>query len=74
MLRRQPEKCVAEGFMYAHCIGLYLSSYLSWVLGPFVHGRLQNPKTSEDTCAHDITPLINCGASTQDGGQGHPVD
>jgi len=30
---------------------------LSWVLGPFVHGRLQNLKTSEDTFGHDITPL-----------------
>jgi len=56
-LRRQPEKCVAE--KYAHWIGLYLSFLLSWVLGPFVHGRLQNLKTSKDTFGHDITPGNN---------------
>jgi len=49
--------CVAEGSKYAHWIGLYLSFYLSLVLGPFVHGRLQNLKTSEDTFDHDITSL-----------------
>ena len=27
-------------------------------LGPFVHSRLQNLKTSEDTLGHDITLLI----------------
>jgi len=43
---------------YAHWIGLYLSFHLNWVLGLFVHGRLQNRKTSEDTCGHDITSLI----------------
>jgi len=26
-------------------------------LGPFIHGRLKNLKTSEDTFDHDITPL-----------------
>jgi len=26
-------------------------------MGPFVHGRLQNLKTSEDTFRHDIMPL-----------------
>jgi len=31
---------------------------LSWVLDSFVHGRLQNLKTSKDTFGHDITPLI----------------
>ena len=41
----------------AHWIGLYLSFQLNWVLGPFVDGRLQNAKTSEDTFGHDITPL-----------------
>jgi len=40
------EKCVAEGSKYAYWIGLYLSFHLSWVLGPFVHGKLQNLKTS----------------------------
>ena len=34
-----------EGSKYAHWIGLYLSFHLSWVLGPFVYGRLQNLKT-----------------------------
>ena len=42
---------------YTHWIGLYLSFHLSWVMGPFVHGRLQNLKTSEDTFRHDIMPL-----------------
>ena len=31
--------------------------HLNWVLGPFVHGRLQNLQTSEVTFAHVITPL-----------------
>jgi len=31
---------------YAHWTALYLSFHLSWVLGLFVHGRLQNLKTS----------------------------
>ena len=48
--------CV-EGSKYAHWIGLYLSFHLNWVLGPFVHGRLQNLQTSEVTFAHVITPL-----------------
>jgi len=48
----------AEGSKYVHSIGLYLSFYLSWVLGPFVHVRLQNVKTSEDSFGHDITLLI----------------
>ena len=39
------EKCVTEGFKYAHWIGLYLSFHLNWVLGSFAHGRLQNLKT-----------------------------
>jgi len=26
-------------------------------IGPFVHGRLQNLKTSEDTFGHGLTPL-----------------
>jgi len=57
LLRRRSEKCVAEGSKYAHLIGLYLSFHRSWVLGPFIHGRLQNLKTSGDTFGHDITPL-----------------
>ena len=44
--RRRSEKCIAEGSDYAHWIGLYLSFRLSWVLGPFLHGRLQNMKTN----------------------------
>jgi len=31
--------------------------YLNWVLGPFLHGRLQNLQSSEVTFAHVITPL-----------------
>ena len=53
------EKCVAEGSQYAQWIGLYLIFHLSWVLGLFVHGRLQNLKTSEDTLGHDIPPLMS---------------
>jgi len=56
-VRRQSEKCIAEGSKYAHWIGLYLSFYLNWVLGPFVQGRLQNLQTSEVTFAHVITLL-----------------
>ena len=56
MLRRS-EKCVAEGSKYAHWMGLYLSLHLNWVLGPFVHSRLQNLKASEAIFDHDITPL-----------------
>jgi len=54
---RRSEKCIAEGFKYAYWIGLYLIFHLSWGLGPFVDGRLQNLKTSEDTVGHDITNL-----------------
>ena len=58
MSRRRSEKCVAEGSKYAHCtLGLYLNFHLSWVLGPFVHGRLQNLHTSEVTFGHDISPF-----------------
>ena len=56
-MRRRSEKCVAKGCKYAHLIGLYLSFHLSWILGPFVHGSLRNLRTSEDTFAHDITPI-----------------
>ena len=56
-MRQQSEKYVGEGSEYAHWIGLDLSFYLNWVLGPVVHGRLQNLQTSEDTFAHVITPL-----------------
>jgi len=44
---------------YAHWIGLYLSFHLNWVLGPFVHGRLQNLQTSEVTFASVITPVTD---------------
>ena len=57
-MRRRSEKYVAEGSKYAHWIGLYLSFLLNWVLGPFVHGRLQYLQTSEVTFAHVITPFI----------------
>jgi len=56
-LRRRSEKCVTKGSKYAHLKGLYLSFHLNWVLGPFVQGRLQNLKASEDTFGHDIIPL-----------------
>ena len=56
-MRRQSEKYVAEGSRHVHWIGLYLSLHLNWVLGQFVHGRLQNLQTSEATFAHVITPL-----------------
>jgi len=56
-VRRQSEKCVDKGSKYAHWIELYPSLHLSWVLGPFVYGRLQNPQTNEVTFAHVITPL-----------------
>ena len=56
-MRRQSEKYAVKGSKYANRIGLYLSFHLNWVLGPFVHGRLQNLQTSEVTFAHFITPL-----------------
>jgi len=56
-VRRRFEKYIIEGSKYAHWIGLYLSFHLNWVLGPFVHGRLQNLQTSEVTFAHVMTPL-----------------
>jgi len=58
-VRRRSEKYVTEGSKYAHWIGLYLSFHLNWVLGPFVHARLQNLQTSEVTFAHVIAPLRN---------------
>jgi len=58
-VRRRSEKYVIEGSKYAHWIGLlYLSFHLNWVLGAFVHGRLQILQTSEVTFAHVITPLV----------------
>jgi len=60
-VRRRSEKYVVEGSKYAHWIRLYLSFHLNWVLGPFVHGRLQNLQTSEVTFAHVETPLMNDG-------------
>ena len=56
-MRRRSEKYVVEDSKYAHWIGLYLRFHSNWVLGPFVHGRLQNLQTSEDTFAHVIAPL-----------------
>jgi len=48
----------------------YLSFHLNWVLVPFVHGRLQNLKTSEVTFAHVITLLIGITIRTN---QSDPV-
>ena len=56
-MHRRSEKYVTEGSKHVHWIWLYLSFYLNWILGPFVHGRLQNLQTSEVTFAHVITPL-----------------
>ena len=56
-MHRRSEKYIAEGSKYEHWIGLCLSFHLNLVLGPFVHGRLQNLQTSEVTFAHVITPL-----------------
>jgi len=47
-----------RGSRYAQRIGLYLSFHLTWVLGPFVHVRLQNLQTSEYTFGHVIWPDI----------------
>jgi len=58
-VRQRSEKYVVEGSKHAHWVGLYLSFHLNWVLGSFVHGRLQNLQTSEVTFAHVITPLSN---------------
>jgi len=55
-MRRRFKRYVNEGCKNAHWIGLYPSFHLNWVLGPFVHGRLQNLQTSEVTFAHGITP------------------
>jgi len=55
-VRGRSEKYVIEGSKYAHWIGLF---HLNWVLGPFVHGRLQNLQTNEITFAHVITPLTD---------------
>jgi len=52
-VRRRSEKYVIEGSKYAHWIGLYLSFHLNWVLGPFVHGRLQNLQTSHFCPCHN---------------------
>jgi len=54
---RRFEKYVIKGSKYAHWIGLFLSFHLNWILGPFVHGRLQNLQTCKGTFAHVITPL-----------------
>jgi len=56
-VHRRSEKCITEGSKYAHWTRLYLSFYLNWVLGLFVHGRLQNLQTSEVTFTHVTTPL-----------------
>ena len=61
-MRRRSKKYVLEGSKYAHWIGLYLRFHLNWVLGLFVHGRLQNLQTSEVTFVHVITPLRTMSA------------
>ena len=53
---RRSAKYVIEGSTYAYWLG-DISFHLNWVLGPFVHGRLQNLQTSEVTFAHVITSL-----------------
>ena len=59
-MRGRSEKCIAEGYKYAHWIGLYLGFHLNWVLGLFVHGGLQNLQTNEVTFVHVITPIRMC--------------
>jgi len=56
-VHRRSEKYVIEGSKCGHWIGQYLSFHLNWVLGPFVHGRLQILQTTEVTFAHVITLL-----------------
>jgi len=58
-LHRRSEKSAIKGSKSAHWIGLYLSFHLSWIFGPFVHGRLQNLKTSENMLGHDIALSIS---------------
>ena len=58
-MRQRFENYVFEGSEYAHWTGLYISFHLNWVLGPFVHGRLQILQTSEVTFAHVIAPLTD---------------
>ena len=58
-MRRRFEKHIIKGSKYAHWIGLYLSFHLNWVLGPFVHGRVQNLQTTEVTFARVKTPLMS---------------
>jgi len=55
-VRRRSEKYVVEDSKYARWIGLYLSFRVNWLLGPFVHGRVQNLQTSEVTFARGIIP------------------
>jgi len=59
LLRQQSEKRVTEGSKYANWIGLYLSFHLSLVLGPFIHDRLQNLQTNEETFGRDTTLLTS---------------
>ena len=64
---RQSEKCVAEGSKYAHWIGLHLSFHLNWVLGPFVHGRIQNLQTSHFCPCHNPFKIILIAGSREVG-------
>jgi len=62
-VHQRSEKYIAEGSKYAHWIRLYLSFHLNWVLGPFVHRRLQILQTSEVTFGYVIIPLSKCANS-----------
>jgi len=64
-VHRRSERNIIEGSKSPHWIGLYLSFLLNWVLGPFVHGRLQNLQTSEVTFAHVITQHTPESQATQ---------
>jgi len=47
------------------CKGFLKSFHFSWVLGPFVHERLQSLKTSKDHFGHDLAPLTSTTRSLQ---------
>jgi len=58
MRRARSHKGTQDDYRYARWIGLYLSFHSSWVLGPFVHGRVQHLQTNEDTFGHVLISLI----------------
>jgi len=57
LLRDGLESASPRALKYVRWIGLYLSFHSNWILSPFVHGRLQNLKTSEDAFGHVIASL-----------------